>query len=99
MGKNINSCLGDLFSVSWMEDSEANDVTTETLDDQYTSLVTLVSKSHVMQWGDTSFTADHVSDFIGSAGAQQQQLTSTSATSDLGTVKTRLTHLASLYAR
>jgi len=103
-GKSINSCLGDLFSVSWMEDSEAQDVTTETLDDQYSSLLGLVAKSHVMQWGDESFTSDHVGDFIGSgsgSGAQQQQpLTSAAETSmdSFGQVKTRLTHIAHLYS-
>lgn len=29
--KHINSCLGDLFSVNWMEDSDVKDLTTETL--------------------------------------------------------------------
>ena len=30
-GKKIKSCLGDLFSVNWMEDTEANDPSVETL--------------------------------------------------------------------
>ena len=30
-GKKIYSCLGDLFSVNWMENTEANDVSLETL--------------------------------------------------------------------
>jgi len=34
-GTHINSCLGDLFSVNWMEDTEAADITTETLDTQF----------------------------------------------------------------
>jgi len=33
-GVNIGSCLGDLFSINWMEDTEANDVTVETLLEQ-----------------------------------------------------------------
>jgi len=31
-GKHIGSCLGDLFSVSWMEHSDATDLTKCTLD-------------------------------------------------------------------
>lgn len=31
-GQHINSCLGDLFSVNWMEDAEAQDPSAETLD-------------------------------------------------------------------
>lgn len=30
-GKNINSCLGDLYSVNWMEDLDAADTKRETL--------------------------------------------------------------------
>lgn len=30
-GKHIGSCLGDLFSVNWMEDTDAADVTSRTL--------------------------------------------------------------------
>jgi legumain len=30
-GKAIGSCLGDLYSVNWMEDSDAADLNTETL--------------------------------------------------------------------
>jgi len=72
-GQSINSCLGDLFSVTWMEDSEAQDTTMETLDDQFDAIMARVHKSHSMQWGDTSFTtSDHVSDFIGPSGAHLQ---------------------------
>lgn len=31
-GVHINSCLGDLYSVNWMEDTDANDVSIETLE-------------------------------------------------------------------
>lgn len=31
-GKEIGSCLGDLFSVNWMEDSDKEDITKETLE-------------------------------------------------------------------
>jgi legumain len=30
-GTHINSCLGDMYSVNWMEDSDSEDVTSETL--------------------------------------------------------------------
>merc|ERR1712187_925068 len=57
-GKSINSCLGDLFSVSWMEDSDIADLTSETMDAQFNTVHTKTSKSEVMQWGDLSFTSD-----------------------------------------
>jgi legumain len=30
-GVHINSCLGDLYSVNWMEDSDSHDASVETL--------------------------------------------------------------------
>merc|ERR1712187_812013 len=62
-GKSIGSCLGDLFSVSWMEDSDIADLTSETLDAQFNVVHTKTSKSEVMQWGDLSFKTDMVSEY------------------------------------
>merc|ERR1719414_1065580 len=64
-GKNIGACLGDLFSVNWMEDDDAKDTTKETLQQQFEIVKKLTNKSHVMQWGDLSFKNDDVSNFIG----------------------------------
>jgi len=64
-GKDVGSCLGDLFSVNWMEDSDAKDITSETLADQFGVIKTLTDKSAVMQWGDLSFQTDKVSEFQG----------------------------------
>jgi len=64
-GKSIGSCLGDLFSVSWMEDTDAQDTTKEDLQTQFTTVKQLTTKSQVMQWGDLSFTSDAVSEFVG----------------------------------
>merc|ERR1711988_1745826 len=68
-GKSINSCLGDLFSVNWMEDSDAMDITSETLAAQATTVTTKTSKSKVMQWGDLTFQSDKVSDYQGDQGS------------------------------
>merc|ERR1711934_1093293 len=64
-GKSVGSCLGDLFSVNWMEDSDVEDVTSETLGEQADTVVTKTDKSKVMQWGDLSFQTDKVSEFQG----------------------------------
>merc|ERR1712224_401175 len=61
-GKSIGSRLGDLFSVSWMEDTDAQDTTKEDLETQFETVKT---KSEVMQWGDLSFTSDFVSEYVG----------------------------------
>merc|ERR1712019_265425 len=67
-GRSIGSCLGDLFSVNWMEDSDAKDLTKESLSTQFSIVKEKTAQSHVMQWSDTSFTSDEVSDFLGRTG-------------------------------
>jgi len=37
-GVEIGSCLGDLFSVNWMEDSDLADFSVETLDAQFATV-------------------------------------------------------------
>merc|ERR1719261_661957 len=64
-GKSIGSCLGDLFSVSWMEDADAVDTTKESLEENFQTVKTATSRSEVMQWGDTTYTDDKMSEFIG----------------------------------
>lgn len=44
--------LGDLYSVNWMEDSDAEDITTETLVKQFQVTKQKTTESHVMQYGD-----------------------------------------------
>jgi len=64
-GKSIGSCLGDLFSVNWMEEADASDMTKESLQDNFGIVKTKTTRSEVMQWGDTTYTADKMSEFIG----------------------------------
>lgn len=59
-GKHIGTCLGDLFSVSFVENSEESDLSGETLQIQFERIRALTTMSHVMQWGDTSFVSDSV---------------------------------------
>merc|ERR1739848_237789 len=68
-GKSIGSCLGDLFSVSWMEYSDVEDLTSESLNDQFGIVKTNTDKSKVMQWGDLSFQSDKVSEFQGDSAS------------------------------
>ncbi|GER32544.1 vacuolar-processing enzyme, partial [Striga asiatica] len=65
------TCLGDLYSVSWMEDSDIHNLRTETLRQQYQ----LVKKrtahgnsyhgSHVMQYGDLKLSLENLFMYIG----------------------------------
>jgi len=64
-GKHIGSCLGDLFSVNWMEDSDVADVNKETLQEQFEIIKKKTTRSKVMQWGDMNFAGSTIGKFIG----------------------------------
>jgi len=58
--------LGDLYSVNWMEDSDAEDITKESLFKQFQVTKKNTNLSHVMQYGDLKLGAGHnVSEFQG----------------------------------
>jgi len=63
-GKSIGSCLGDLYSVNWMEDTDKFGMS-RTLQDQFKAVQTLTTMSKVMQWGDVSFTNLTLASFQG----------------------------------
>jgi len=50
-GKKMKTCLGDLFSVNWMEDTDKAKLDKETLKEQFTLVKKETKKSHVMEWG------------------------------------------------
>jgi len=62
-GKSIGSCLGDLFSINWMEDSDLGNMSSETLQSQYNKVKQETARSHVLQWGDLTWTSEPIGDF------------------------------------
>ena len=58
------TCLGDLYSVNWMENTDVVDLHTETLQQQYEIVKKQTNESHVMQYGDISFTKLPVEQFL-----------------------------------
>jgi len=66
-GKEMNSCLGDLYSVNWMENADTVGPS-ETLQQQFVIVKNLTDMSHVMQYGDLSFTSDPIGNFMGQTG-------------------------------
>ena len=72
-GIDLGSCLGDLFSVNWMEDSDVHGPM-ETLDRQYTTVRNSTTLSHVMQYGDTNYTHLPTGNFIASMSARLQKV-------------------------
>ena len=54
-GTNLETCLGDEYSVRWMEDIDSktdDELKTYTFEDQYNYLVSAVTGSYVQQYGD-----------------------------------------------
>jgi legumain len=63
-GKRIGSCLGDLYSVNWMEDIDKFG-SGRTLQENFIQVQKLTTMSKVMQWGDVSWTNMTFAQFIG----------------------------------
>ncbi|GAV60004.1 Peptidase_C13 domain-containing protein [Cephalotus follicularis] len=67
-----DTCLGDLFSVAWMEDSDIHDSRKECLKQQYklvrrrTAIDNLEYRSHVMQYGNLELSKDFLLTYMGS---------------------------------
>lgn len=67
-GINIGSCLGDEYSVNWMEDSDANKGLSETLQIQYEHVRDKTKNSEVHQYGDLSYLKNPIGDYQGNQG-------------------------------
>ncbi|XP_073157327.1 legumain [Henckelia pumila] len=66
------TCLGDLYSVAWMEDSETHNLKRETIEQQYQQVKDRTSNhntynagSHVMEYGNKNFKPEKLSLFQG----------------------------------
>lgn len=72
-GKHINSCLGDEFSVNWMEDSDAEMVAQATdtyeVEEQYEKVKSETIESQVMQYGDDRIKVHPIGDFQGNGAS------------------------------
>jgi legumain len=64
-GVEIGSCLGDEYSVHWMEDADRPDAMDESLEDQYLTVQKETVESHVMQYGEHDWVDLPVGDFEG----------------------------------
>ncbi|XP_073155440.1 vacuolar-processing enzyme alpha-isozyme-like [Henckelia pumila] len=67
------TCLGDMYSVSWMEDSDKHDLQAETLEQQYQQVKKRTADkknypgiSHVMQYGYLKLNLEKLSMYLGS---------------------------------
>lgn len=63
--KKRQTYLGDVYSVKWMENSDAVDLTKETLLKQFQIVKQETNTSHVMQYGDLDYDGDDLDEFQG----------------------------------
>jgi len=63
-GVELGSCLGDLYSVNWMQNSDSVGPA-ETLEAQFVIVQNETTQSHVMQYGDQTWTSEATGDYIG----------------------------------
>jgi len=64
--------LGDVYSVKWMEDSDAQDIETETLQSQFQTVKTETTTSHVQEYGDLTIGGLDVGQFQGEQEPQSK---------------------------
>jgi legumain len=86
-GKSIGSCLGDEYSVAWMEDTDTTG-TSQSLQTQFKSVQQRTKMSHVMQYGDQSYTSDSISNWMVEKAEARAELASKNE-NDLGRVDSR----------
>ncbi|KAG6541699.1 hypothetical protein Mapa_016964 [Marchantia paleacea] len=70
--REFETCLGDLYSVAWMEDSEVQNLRKETVKDQFEIVKKRTSNhntyrtgSHVMEYGDLAVHVDQLALYLG----------------------------------
>ncbi|PQQ21142.1 vacuolar-processing enzyme [Prunus yedoensis var. nudiflora] len=63
--EEYDTCLGDLYSISWLEDCDSNDLRKETLEKQYERVRRRTNDSHVMQYGDMSHRKEFLLTYMG----------------------------------
>jgi len=60
---DMHTCLGDLFSISWMEDTDRGSFAAETVAEQVRLVTKRTNKSHVTQFGDRSVADEPIGRF------------------------------------
>mgnify|MGYP001065667720 FL=1 len=71
-GVSLGTCLGDLFSVNWMQNTNSLGFNYESLGTQFEVVKNLTDLSHVSRFGNFSYLSDFVSDFIGKSQQAQE---------------------------
>ncbi|XP_067941300.1 legumain-like [Watersipora subatra] len=63
--KKLDTYLGDVYSVKWMENADVDNLNKETLMAQFKEVKKETNTSHVMEYGDMSLSKQPAGDFLG----------------------------------
>jgi len=72
-GQEIGSCLGDEYSVAWLEDSDADTGLKKSLDKQYANTKTNTKQSAVQQYGSLSYKDKDIGQYQGNHSAHAKK--------------------------
>lgn len=82
-GTRLSTCLGDLYSVNWMQDSDVADLSKESLKEQYEKVKRLTKRSHVLEFGSKLIPVEPVGDFQSTLDANETVKASSNASSEI----------------
>ncbi|DBA04769.1 TPA: hypothetical protein N0F65_004406 [Lagenidium giganteum] len=86
-GTELDTCLGDLYSVNWMQDSDLTDLSAETVQQQYDRVKQETTRSHVHEFGTSSIKKEIVGNFQSTYDKQQVDTNDHSVQADKDSVK------------
>ncbi|GMF14035.1 unnamed protein product [Phytophthora lilii] len=95
-GERIGSCLGDLYSVNWMEDSDLTDLSGETLKTQFHRVKNETAKSHVKSFGSSKLSKEIVGNYQSTYDKSSNGDDSSSDDTDLTSVQATASVASSL---
>jgi len=98
-GLEIGSCLGDLYSVSWMEDADRSGSMSESLETQYNTVKAETTQSHVMQYGELDWDTLPIGQFEGGSSANRSRVHHRMPVMRTSNVDSRDAKLSFLYNR
>lgn len=64
-GIELDVCLGDLFSINWLQNTDNSDLSMVTLEQQYETVEVLTNLSHVEKFGNLTIDNESLSEFLG----------------------------------
>ncbi|KAL3309016.1 hypothetical protein Ciccas_012442 [Cichlidogyrus casuarinus] len=68
----IGMCMGDIYSVNWMNDTETHSTMNRTVEQQYEAVKQLTQKSHVTEFGDRKVASDDLEEFQGQTTCKEK---------------------------